>query len=111
MLHGLIVAHGIPKHIRSENGPSLLRLACDCGWKSQALVRRRLRPEFPGCEILVDVQSAKALGTAWRVAYNQRRPHSSLGHMPQAEFARTCAAFTPATPALQQHTCLQTCLS
>jgi len=27
----------------------------------------------------------------WQQDYNQQRPHSSLGHMPPAEFARTRA--------------------
>ncbi len=31
---------------------------------------------------------AKATIEAWRVDYNQRRPHSSLGHLTPNEFAK-----------------------
>ena len=34
--------------------------------------------------------------------------HIESGMLTPAEFAQTCTAFTPATPAIQQHTTLQT---
>ncbi|WP_146512661.1 integrase core domain-containing protein [Thalassoglobus neptunius] len=51
-----------------------------------------MRDVIFGCETFDDVQSAQMLGTACRVAYNERRPHSSLGYMSPAEFAQTCTA-------------------
>lgn len=126
VLRGLFIAHGIPEHIRSDNGPEFiasglrswldrsgvgpLYISPGSPWENgyAESFNSRLRDEFLGCEIFDDVQSAQALGTAWRVTYNQRRPHSSLGYMTPAEFARTCTASAPATPVLQQHTSLQT---
>jgi len=32
------------------------------------------------------IEDAKAKIEAWRVGYNQRRPHSSLGHLTPSEF-------------------------
>ena len=126
VLRGLSVAHGIPEHIRSDNGPEFIAAGLR-SWLARSGVgplsispgspwengyaesfNSRLKDEFLGCEIFDDVQSAQALGTAWRVGYNQWRPHSSLGYMTPAEFSRTCTASTPATPAFQQHTSLQT---
>jgi putative transposase len=50
------------------------------------------------------INDAKAKIEAWRVDYNQRRPHSSLGHLTPNEFAQqrqlaargTSAGFEPA---------------
>jgi putative transposase len=32
------------------------------------------------------IEDARAKAEAWRVDYNQRRPHSSLGHLTPNEF-------------------------
>jgi putative transposase len=34
------------------------------------------------------IEDARAKIEAWRIDYNQHRPHSSLGHRTPAEFAR-----------------------
>ena len=74
------------------------------------ILNRRLRDEFLGCEIFADVRSTQVLGTAWRIVYNEWRPHSSLGYRTPAEFAKACVVSIPATPQppFQQHTSLQT---
>jgi len=43
----------------------------------------RLRDELLAREEFADLAEARALGTAWRLDYNHRRPRSSLGY-------RTC---------------------
>ena len=46
----------------------------------------RLDPEFANA--YVSLADAKAKIEAWRVDYNQRRPHGSLGHLTPNEFAQ-----------------------
>lgn len=129
VLRGLFIAHGIPEHIRSDNGPELIATGLQ-NWLQQSGVgplyiapgspwengyaesfNSRLRDEFLACEIFDDVVTAQAMGTAWRLAYNHHRPYSSLGYLTPVEFARTCAACIPASatpqPAFQQPTPLQ----
>jgi putative transposase len=35
------------------------------------------------------IEDAKMKIEAWRIDYNQRRPHSSLGHLTPNEYAQT----------------------
>jgi putative transposase len=35
----------------------------------------------------ISIEDAKAKIEAWRVDYNQRRPHSALGHLTPNEYA------------------------
>jgi len=54
---------------------------------------------------------------AWRQHYNSQRPHSSLGYLPPAEFARRwrageqlgarCGGSGRATPSLRPHSATQ----
>lgn len=126
VLHGLFKAHGIPQHIRSDNGPEFIAKElrewlknCNVGplyiapgspWENgyAESFHSRLRDEFLGCEVFDSVRDAQVLGTNWRVAYNETRPHSSLGYQTPTEFARTCVPSTPASatprPPFQQHT-------
>jgi putative transposase len=46
----------------------------------------RLRDECPNVEQFASVADAQAKIEAWRVDYNQRRPHGSLGHLTPTEF-------------------------
>lgn len=127
VLRGLFVAHGVPQHLRSDNGPEFIATALR-EWLEKSAVgplyiepgspwengyaesfHSKLRDEFLGCEVFESVRDAAALGTAWRRQYNEVRPHSSLGYVTPAEFARACVpsaaapASTPAPP-LQEHT-------
>ena len=98
VLGGLFLAHGIPEHIRSDNGPEFiahglrswlersgigpLYISPGSPWENgyAESFNSRLRDEFLNCEIFDDVQSAQAMGTAWRVAYNEYRPRSALDY-------------------------------
>lgn len=123
---GLFVAHGVPAHIRSDNGPEFIAEGLRA-WLGAANVgplyiepgspwengyaesfHSKLRDEFLECEVFETVHDAQALGTAWRRSYNEERPHSSLGYRTPAEFARTCVASIPAfaepRPPFQPHT-------
>jgi putative transposase len=46
----------------------------------------RLRDECLNVHQFESLSEAQAIIEAWRVDYNQRRPHSSLGHLTPTEF-------------------------
>ena len=47
----------------------------------------RLRDECLNVHQFMSLDDARAILEAWRVDYNHRRPHSSLGHLTPDEFA------------------------
>jgi putative transposase len=47
----------------------------------------KLRDECLNREIFGSLLEARIVIEAWRMEYNQRRPHSSLGYLTPAEFA------------------------
>ncbi len=112
---------GVPEHIRSDNGPEFIAQMIR-RWLSHASVETlyvepgapwengyaesfhsRLRDELTNREEFYNLAEAKHLAEAWRLEYNQRRPHSSLGYQTPAEFAAGCAAEGFATLSPQQH--------
>jgi len=50
----------------------------------------RLRDECLNVQQFTSIDDAKAKIEAWRVDYNQRRPHSSLGHLTPNEYVARC---------------------
>jgi putative transposase len=117
----LFAMRGVPRHVRSDNGPEFVAAAIR-RWLDQVGVEAlyiepgspwengyaesfhsRLRDEFLAVEVFDNLPAARLLTAAWRTDYNHVRPHSSLGYRTPAEFA-ACAASAPATPPLQQHT-------
>ena len=113
-LEGLFVAHGVPEHIRSDNGPEFIAQGLRV-WLERSKVgslyiepgspwengyaesfHSKLRDEFLNREVFESIRDASAMGTAWRKHYNEFRPHSSLGYRTPAEFARTCGPSAPA---------------
>ena len=59
------------------------------GCRSEAL-NERLRDECLNVHQFASITDAQAKIEAWRVDYNQRRPHGSLGHLTPKEFVRQC---------------------
>jgi len=123
VLAELFAVRGVPKHIRSDNGPEFIAKAIR-RWLSHAGVQTlyvepgspwengyaesfhsRLRDELLAREEFANLAEARALGAAWRLEYNHRRPHSSLGYRTPAEFAAGCAAASvrPTASLRQQH--------
>ena len=121
VLSELFAVRGVPEYIRSDNGPEFIAAAIR-SWLTQAGVEAlyiepgspwengyaesfhsRLRDELLNGEEFTTLAEARALSTAWRLEYNHRRPHSSLGYRTPAEFAAGCAAASVRDkPSLQQ---------
>ena len=118
----LFAMRGVPRHIRSDNGPEFVAQAIR-RWLSQVGVEAlyiepgspwengyaesfhsRLRDEFLAIEVFESLTAARQLTAAWKDDYNNHRPHSSLGYVTPAQYAAACATSAPAAPALQQHT-------
>lgn len=124
----LFAMRGVPKHIRSDNGPEFIALAIQ-RWLAQLEIEAlyiepgspwengyaesfnsRFRDEFLALEEFESVAAARQLTTAWKTDYNHYRPHSSLGYVAPIEFAARCTASAPElasatpqpTPPLQQ---------
>jgi putative transposase len=83
----LFAMRGVPRHIRSDNGPEFIARAIQRWTKQLSIETLYIEPGSP----------------AWKEDYNHYRPHSSLGYVAPAEFAARCAASVRATPSLQQH--------
>jgi transposase InsO family protein len=121
----LFAMRGVPKHIRSDNGPEFIARAIQ-QWTEQLAIEAlyvepgspwengyaesfhsRLRDEFLATEVFESLVAARKLTATWREDYNHHRPHSSLGYVAPAEFAARCAASVRASatpqPSLQQH--------
>ena len=112
LLFHLFIFRGIPKHIRSDNGPEFTAKAIR-KWLSNIGVRTlfiepgspwengyiesfngKLRDELLNREIFTTLTEAKVLIEQWRQEYNHIRPHSSLGYRPPAPEAILSAVVT-----------------
>lgn len=105
----LFQVRGVPAHMRFDNGPEFIALAVQ-RWLERSSVRPlyiepgapwengyvesfngKLGDELLDREVFYTVREARAMGTSWRLDYDNRRPHSSLGYMTPAEFAASCS--------------------
>lgn len=109
-LDRLVQQRGAPEFIRSDNGPEFIAgavkdwiarngmktLYIEPGspWENpySESFNSRLRDEFLNVEAFGSKLEAKVLGSEHRDKYNNRRPHSSLGDLTPAEFAKRCLA-------------------
>jgi len=98
----LLVTHGVPAHIRSDNGPEftaeLVRLWLEAlqvqtlfiepgsPWENGYVesFNGKLRDALLDGEIFYTLTEAKSLIERWRRLYNTVRPHSALGYRPPA---------------------------
>jgi putative transposase len=103
------VQRGMPEHLRSDNGPEFIAEAVKVwltkeGTKTLYIepgspwenaysesFNSRLRDELLNGELFSSEKEAVVLLEHWRRAYNEERPHSSLGYVAPAVFARQCA--------------------
>jgi len=101
-LEELFIKHGMPDHIRSDNGAEFTAKAVR-SWLDKMGVKNlfiepaspwengynesfngRLRDELLDRELFYTLHEAQVLIERWRVHYNTKRPHSSLGYKPPA---------------------------
>ncbi|QDS99144.1 IS2 transposase TnpB [Adhaeretor mobilis] len=99
----LFAMRGVPRHIRSDNGPEFIANAVQ-RWLKQLEIETlyvapgspwqngyaesfhsRVRDEFFAIEEFENLGEARKLAAAWKENYNHRRPHSSLGYVAPAE--------------------------
>jgi putative transposase len=103
---------GLPEAIVLDNGPEFRGRAL-AAWSEERGVRLefiqpgkpvqnayvesfngRLRDECLNANWFTSLRDARRKIEEWRQDYNQQRPHSSLGYLPPAAFARTRAEMT-----------------
>jgi len=98
-------SYGLPKAIRTDQGPEFTSRALD-SWAYRQAVDLKLiaagkptqnayiesfngkfRDECLNDHYFSNLTHARAVITAWRKDYNETRPHSSIGRIPPAQFA------------------------
>jgi putative transposase len=110
VLDGIVAERGRPQSIRCDNGPELtsrhMLAWCVEGQIELANIEPgkptqngrlesfngRLREECLNVSWFENLFDARRKITAWKKEYNEERPHSSLGYLTPAEFAKTAAA-------------------
>ncbi len=108
VLEYLFMVRGIPKFIRSDNGPEFiadaikkwlkrnnvetLYVAPGSPWENGYIesFNGRLRDDVLNREVFYSVKEAKVIVENWRLEYNNHRPHSGLVYMTPAAFAASC---------------------
>jgi transposase InsO family protein len=118
VLEGAFAEYGVPKFLRSDNGPEficyalriwLLLQGCqskfiDPGspWQNGHVesFNSRMRAEFLDAEAFVNLADAQMKAAVWRRFYNEERPHSSLGYETPAQAAARFRDSGRATPSL-----------
>ncbi len=122
VLEYLFMVRGVPKFIRSDNGPEFIAdaikkwlqlkhvetLYIEPGspWENGYIesFNGKLRDEILNREVFYSLKESKVLVEDWRLEYNNRRPHSGLGYMTPAAFAASCISSASPTAQLQQYT-------
>jgi len=106
VLEWLFLTRGVPKHIRSDNGPEFVARAV-CHWLEESGCQTlfinpgspwengyiesfidKLRDECLNREIFRNGGEAQVIVENWRQEYNNYRPHSSLDYLTPSEFAK-----------------------
>jgi putative transposase len=117
-LAAVMLTHGIPAHIRSDNGPEMtakivrdwlprvgantLYIEPGSPWENGFCesFNGKLRDELLDGEIFYSLKEARIVIESWRRHYNTKRPHSSLGYRPPAPVARSHTVLTIEQPTL-----------
>jgi len=121
VLRYLFAVRGVPRHIRSDNGPEFVAKEIQ-KWLSQADVETlfvapgspwengyvesfngKLRDELLNRELFLSLEEARWVVDRWRLDYNHRRPHSSLDYQTPAAFAAGCVLPGLATLSPPEH--------
>ncbi len=121
VLEYLFVVRGVPKFIRSDNGPEFiagaikkwlkrnhvetLYIAPGSPWENGYIesFNGKLRDDVLNREVFYSVKDAKVIVENWRLEYNNHRPHSGLGYMTPAAFAAGCIPSASPTAQPQEY--------
>lgn len=105
VIEDLILTHGAPEYLRSDNGPELIAWAlrdyCRLAGTDTAYIEPgspwenpfvesfngRLRDELLNIEEFGSLTEAKIIIEDWRIEYNTYRPHPALDGLTPAEYA------------------------
>ena len=109
VIAGLMLAHGVPAHIRSDNGPEFTAKAIR-QWLSGNSVKTcyikpgapwenayaesfiaRVRDELSDREIFFTLKEVQVMLERFRIDYNSVRPHSALGYLTPLEAIEAAA--------------------
>jgi putative transposase len=103
--------HGMPERIMMDNGPEFTGKALDAWAYLQKVELDFIRPGKPmengyiesfngkfrdeclNSHWFMSMEDARTIIEGWRVDYNEARPHSSLGQLSPADFARRSIFF------------------
>lgn len=124
VLTSLFLTRGVPRHIRSDNGPEFIAKAIrrhgeraglemlyiepGAPWENGFVESffSRLRDELLNVEEFANLDEARWFARRRLQEHNEERPHSSLGYLTPAEFASRLpsaqARQTGATPTLEK---------
>ena len=118
----LFEIRGVPRHIRSDNGPEFIAGAVKLWLKESGAGTLYIEPGSPwqnaysesfnsrfedellNREEFGTLKECKVLVEDYRKEYNHRRPHSGLGYLTPAKFAASCAGTGFAALSPCQHT-------
>jgi putative transposase len=108
-LEGAVKAYGCPRRLRVDNGPEFVSRELDLWAYARGVVldfsrpgkptdnayiesfNSRFRQECLNQHWFMDMEDAGCKIEAWRLDYNERRPHSSIGNLTPAEFVKSTA--------------------
>jgi len=106
VLEVLMIERGAPEHLRMDNGPEMVAWALrdwcrlsettttyiepGAPWENPFVesFNGRFRDECLNIEEFGDLPEARLIVEDWRIEYNTFRPHSALGGLTPAEFAK-----------------------
>lgn len=107
VLSELFKDRGEPKYLRSDNGPEFVARSLTVWLAMKGTQSRfikpgspwqngvvesfngKLRAEFLNAEVFHNLAEAQLKLSLWRRFYNEERPHSSIGYLAPAEYAKT----------------------
>ena len=117
-LGDLFISHGVPEHVRSDNGPEFtatvvrewlgrigsraLFIEPGSPWENGYVesFNGKLRDELLDREVFYTLKEVEVVVEQWRRDYNQIRPHSALGYRPPAPEAILVDELLPAPAGL-----------